>query len=78
MPVKKNKSRVSPSIPISPKLVDYDSLYNGDAFLYNGGLWMKCENEEQEAINLNNGNIETYMCGSMVEPVDINIAWKRK
>ncbi|KKN73091.1 hypothetical protein LCGC14_0404000 [marine sediment metagenome] len=75
---KKKKSRVSPSITTLPKFVDYESLTNGDTFLYNGGLWMRCELYDQEAINIDNGNIESCMCEAMVEPVDISITWKKK
>ncbi len=79
MPKKKKTSRISPALPkIAPKLVDYGSLGNGDVFLHEGELCMKCENEDQEAIDLDTGDMYRYMCERMVEPVNITIAWKKK
>jgi len=79
MAKKKPVSRVSPTVPaIPPKYVQYDGLNNGDAFLYNGALYMKCENCEQEAINLDTGIVQTDLCEEIVEPVSITIGWTRK
>lgn len=74
----KKKSRVTPPIISSPKFVDYEDLCNGDTFLHGGCLVMKCENEEQEAINLDTGQMYSDMCDVRVEPVDIQITWKKK
>lgn len=72
-------SRVSPSVDkIPPKFIQYDALRNGDAFLHEGALWMKCENCEQEAINLDTGRTQNDMCDCVVEPVNITIKWTRK
>lgn len=81
MPKQKPKptSRVSPPVEaISPKFIQYDTLHNGDAFLYAGALWMKCDNCEQEAIDLNTGSVRTEMCEEIVEPVSITVKWSRK
>lgn len=76
---KKKTSRVSPALPkMAPKFVDYDTLTNGDAFIHEGQLCMKCENEEQEAINLDTGTMFSDMCNRIVEPVNITVAWKKK
>lgn len=75
----RSKSRVSPPIKATPpKYTQYDALHNGDAFLRGGGLFMKCDNCEQEAIDLDTGYIQTDMCEEIVEPVDIQITWKKK
>ena len=76
--VKKKTSRVSPVITTNPKFVKYDSLQNGDAFLWESGLWMKCENMGQEAIDLTTGEMEDDMCDKQVEKVNIQITWKKK
>ena len=74
----KRKSRITPPIISSPKATDYDDLNNGDAFLHSGCLCMKCENEEQEAINLDTGQMYSDMCNNTVVPVNITVAWKKK
>ncbi len=81
MAKKKTKptSRVSPPIDKTPpKYVQYDDLQNGAAFLYAGALLMKCENSDQEAIDLDTGHVTDCMCEYIVEPVDITIKWSRK
>ena len=75
---KTSVSRVSPAITTNPKFVEYDSLRNGDAFLWENGLWMKCENMEQEGIDLATGEMEDDMCDKMVEKVNITVTWSRK
>jgi len=76
---KKKVSRISPAIPKKSKSMPlYDDLHNGDTFLFEGALFMKCENSEQEAIDMDNGYIEEDMCGKVVEPVNIKIAWTQK
>lgn len=75
----KSTSRVSPPISkTSPRYIQYDDLQNGDAFLYEAALFMKCENTDQEAIDLDTGFIRDCMCAFIVEPVDITISWKKK
>ena len=78
MPARKKTSRVSPAISNNPIFVEYNELENGDAFLYLGKLWMKCEVGDQEAINLETGCIEEDMCDEKVEKVNVSIAWTRK
>ena len=75
---KTSVSRVFPAITTNPKFVEYDSLRNGDTFLWENGLWMKCENMEQEGIDLATGEMEDDMCGKMVEKVNIQVTWSRK
>ncbi len=72
------KSRVNPPIPNTNEYVDYSDLNNGNCFLYKGSLWMKFDLDEQEAINLDTGEQDSYLCEKMVLPVDITINWKRR
>ena len=75
----KPTSRISPPIDATPsKYVQYDDLQNGNAFLYEGSLFMKCENADQEAINLDTGSMRDCMCECIIEPVDITVKWSRK
>ena len=74
----RKKSRITPPITSSSKATDFDDLVNGDAFLHSGCLCMKCENDEQEAINLDTGEMYLNMCGKDVVPVNVTIAWKKK
>lgn len=76
---KKPVSRVSPTIDaVPPKFTKYDDLKNGDAFLYAGALHMKCNNCEQEAIDLDTGRVRIGMCREVVKPVNIKITWTKK
>ena len=76
---KKKKSRVTPTIPQENiKYPLYDNLQDGDAFLFQGALFVKCENSDQQALDLDTGYIEENMCGKVIEPVDIVITWKKK
>lgn len=75
----KPTSRVSPPPDKAPpKYIQYDGLQNGTPFLYGGALFMKCENTDQEAIDLETGEVKDCMCDYIVEPVDIKITWTRK
>jgi hypothetical protein len=76
---------VSPLIPEYPSGVDYDILSNGEAFLWKGGIWVKCEVSNEEAILLfktrqySKGHIEENMCEeSGLIPVDIKITWSKR
>ena len=77
---KKKTSRVSPAIPSkNPDVIKYDDLSDGDCFLWNGHLMMKCDINDQEAFDLNNGSYQDYMCNEgVIIPVDIQITWKKK
>jgi len=75
----KKTSRVTPPITkMLPKFKQYDDLNNGDAFLHEGALLLKCENTGQEAIDLDTGQIYNDMCDRVVEPVNITVAWTKK
>lgn len=73
------KSRVSPIVPVDDTIhIKYEDLANGDCFLWKGHLMMKWDFEDQEAIDLDSGEKQDYLCEEIVIPVDIKIAWKRK
>lgn len=76
---KKRTSRISPVVlQTKAKFNSYDYMSNGDAFLWEGALYVKCESYEQEAINMDTGLVIDDMCDKVVEPVDIVVTWKRK
>jgi len=76
---------VSPAIPTEQvsKNVYADELDNGDAFIWQGGLWIRCDWGEQEAVLISpksndwtKGFIKTEMCEERgLIPVDITIKW---
>ena len=78
---------VTPPIPVGTEESSYAEMENGDAFLWKGGLWIKCEVDDQEAILLattsgsyQKGYIDTELCeetGQMI-PVNIKIQWTKK
>jgi hypothetical protein len=77
VPVK--KSRVSPVIPTNDaRFTSYKDLNNGDAFLWKGALYVKCESCDQEAIDMETGYVMDGVCDTIVEPVSITITWKKK
>jgi len=83
MPGKKKnvgKSRINPVVPKteSPKYVKYEDLDDGDCFLMRGNLWMKSDMDNQEAINLSNGDFDCCLCDEIVIPVDVTINWQRR
>lgn len=76
---KKKTGRVSPAIPSKNLGNTYDDLSDGDCFLWNGHLMMKCNVNEQEAFDLDTGNYQEDMCDQgVIVPVDIQITWKKK
>jgi len=76
---KKKTSRVSPVVPKrSVRQPLYDDLNNGDAFLYEGALYVKVDTDDQQAIDLDTGYIEDSLCGKIVVPVNITVKWSRK
>ena len=78
--VETKKSRVSPEVPKSNvRFVRYNELNDGDAFLYEGKLWIKMDICDQDAICLDKDTgYESCLCDEIVEPVDITINWKRR
>ena len=57
----------------------YEDLKNGDAFIFDGAIWMKCHCDEQEAIRLEDGAIKYDMCGKGgIIPVAIKVTWTPK
>jgi len=80
MAKKKKTSRVSPSLPSKNlDITTYDDLVNGDCFLWEGCLMMKCDASNQEAFDLDSGDYGVDMCDKgAVIPVDIEITWKKK
>jgi len=84
MPVKKVtkkavKSRINPAVPkTNIEYVKYEDLANGDCFLLRDNLWIKCDHDDQEAINLKNGDYDCCLCDEIVIPVNVTINWERK
>ena len=77
---KQKTGRVSPAIPSkNSDVTTYDDLGDGDCFLWDGRLMMKCDISNQEALDLNNGSYQDDMCnGGVFIPVDVKITWKKK
>jgi len=72
-------SRVQPGGLSADQLVDYADLNDGDAFIYEDQLFIKCDYSCQEAVSLDEGvyTLEE-MCGTMVLPVNIEVKWFKK
>jgi len=68
--------RVQPPVTGVEEGLRYDDLQDGDAFIHDGDIWMKCDCDDQEAIRLKDGVIKSDMCdeGAII-PVDINVTW---
>ncbi len=71
------------SVKITPKPkfklqgVDFATLKPRDCFLYMDELCMKAI-KDQGAISLSDGAYLYDMCGEYVQPVDVEIKWKRQ
>ncbi len=71
-------------------MVEYDTLKNGDAFIYSGDLCIKavindanCGSAHQFGLILfiatkNTAEYYDEMCGEMVIPVDAEVKWSYK
>jgi hypothetical protein len=72
------KCRVTPEVT-ETGTVEFNDLDNGDAFICNGDVWMKCDIGNQDAIRLRDGDMMDSLCdeGKLI-PVDIQVTWKRK
>ena len=72
--------RISPPLPAKDtKSGNYGDFDNGDTFIWDGSLMMKCDTGDQEAVDLLTGHLEVEMCDNGVfTPVDIKITWKEK
>lgn len=58
-------------------MVDYSTLKYGDAFLWNGDVWIKGK-QDQAAVNLRTGEMFFNTCGEYIVPVEATINWKHK
>lgn len=72
------KKKFSPPLKKSTSLVDFANLPYGSTFLLAGEIWIKDNSGDQIGISLVNGKYNDNMCGTMVEPVDIEIKWSKK
>lgn len=79
MAKKKVESRISPPIVVPTVGVTYESLDEGEAFIYKNKLYLKVDVGDQEGIRLDeSGEYDYSMCDNVVLPVDIKITWKEK
>lgn len=85
MPVKRvtkkvvKKSRINPAVPKTIiEYTKYEDLADGDCFLLRGILWIKTEMDDQNAINLSNGDYDRNLCDEIVVPVNVTINWEKK
>jgi hypothetical protein len=70
--------RVQPSVPMSVGIT-YESLKDGDCFLWDGDVWMKFDCGGQEGIRVKDGYREDDFCDKgVIIPVDIQVTWKKK
>ena len=74
---KKETPRISPPVPKGVIGVLYEEIKDGDAFIYEGHLWMKWDTDDQRAYTLDGSGVwDCGLCGNPVIPVDIKITWK--
>ncbi len=56
--------------------VDYQDLADGDCFIWEKQLWIKCDYNDQEATCLDDGTMATDMCGHMViQAIDVKVTY---
>lgn len=60
------------------KTVDFETLEPTDTFLYQGAVWMKVSDNDQDGVSLSTGEYQSEMCGAVVVPVDATLTWKHK
>ncbi len=78
----KHTNRVSPTVD-DDNGVRFDTLKIGECFLMGGCLYMhessyEKHDSDQSAVNLVTGVFSDDLCGCIVTPVTITIAWKKK
>jgi len=52
-------------------------LSTGDTFIYNGGYWMRTDEEDTNAVELSGGALDHFLPGRMVVPVEITCKVRR-
>ena len=70
-------NKITPAVSINSGVL-YDKLTAGQCFLMSGNLYMKETGNSQIGVNLATGKYVDYLCGRVVEPVEVTIAWKKK
>ena len=69
--------KITPRMPKVTKSEDYDEMKNGDFFISGNRLYIKCNNGNQEAICVQDGNLEDNLCNFDTIPVDVEIKWMK-
>lgn len=60
------------------KQVDFTTLKIGQEFYWHGALWIRVDDSEQGAVNLETGEYFTNNCSEYVVPVEATLTWKFK
>ncbi len=68
-------NKITPAVRVDNG-TPFDELEYGQSFIMNGGLWMKLDTDDQQAVNLSTGYVEEDLCDAMIVPVTIAITWK--
>ena len=74
-------TKVTPKPKFKLQGVDFTKLSVEDCFLHDDTLCMKISNDigdGQACVDLMNGEAYQDMCGQLVQPVDVEIKWKRQ
>ena len=75
---KQVESIVSPDINIDPSGVAYVNLDDHEFFIWNKGLWVKYDVEDQNAFRIDKRDEVAGMDEEVVIPVNIKITWTLK
>ena len=72
------KTKITPKPKFKLQGVDFADLETGDYFLYKNTLLIKTSVGKQRAVDVLTGCDWSEFCGEYVQPVDVEIKWKRK